>query len=57
MECSGGAARRAAVGSKYYANMALAGEKSPFLKDIDKVSAAAAIYSMDHAIPECLFPG
>ena len=39
MECSGAAARKAAVGSKYYANMVLAGEKSPFLKEIDKVSS------------------
>eukprot|EP00879_Flechtneria_rotunda_P024099 GHRR01025541.1.p1 GENE.GHRR01025541.1~~GHRR01025541.1.p1 ORF type:complete len:165 (+),score=59.64 GHRR01025541.1:654-1148(+) len=36
MEVSGAAAKKAAVGSNYFSNMALAGDKSPFLKHIDK---------------------
>eukprot|EP00878_Enallax_costatus_P037409 GHUV01042253.1.p1 GENE.GHUV01042253.1~~GHUV01042253.1.p1 ORF type:complete len:124 (+),score=34.49 GHUV01042253.1:332-703(+) len=36
MEVSGAAAKKAAVGSNYFSNMALAGEKSQWLKDIDK---------------------
>lgn len=38
MEVSGAAAKKAAVkSSNYFTNMALAGERSPFLKEIDQV--------------------
>lgn len=37
MEVSGAAKKKAAVGSNYFNNMALAGEKSQWLKEIDKV--------------------
>jgi hypothetical protein len=45
MQVSGAAAKQAAVASNYFSNMCLAGEQSPFLKDIDQVGdnkAAAA---------------
>jgi hypothetical protein len=38
MEASGAAAKKAAVkSSNYFTNMALAGERSPFLKEIEQV--------------------
>jgi hypothetical protein len=38
MEASGAAAKKAAVkSSNYFSNMALAGERSPFLKEIEQV--------------------
>lgn len=39
MEVSGAATKKAAVGSNYFNNMALAGEKSEWLEDIDKVKS------------------
>lgn len=47
MEVSGAAAKKAAVGNNYFNNMCLAGDSSPYLKDIDKVAMtrhAANIY-------------
>jgi hypothetical protein len=38
MQVSGAAAKQAAVASNYFTNMTLAGEQSPFLKEIEKVS-------------------
>jgi hypothetical protein len=41
MEASGAAAKKAAVkSSNYFSNMALAGERSPFLKEIEQVYTA-----------------
>jgi hypothetical protein len=36
MDVSGAAAKKAAVSSNYFSNMCLAGERSPFLKEIDQ---------------------
>lgn len=36
-ETSGASKKRASHASNYYSNMVLAGERSPFLKDIDLV--------------------
>jgi hypothetical protein len=40
MEVSGAARKQAAVSANYFSSMALAGEASPFLKDIDKARAS-----------------
>eukprot|EP00882_Tetradesmus_deserticola_P018086 GHRQ01019410.1.p1 GENE.GHRQ01019410.1~~GHRQ01019410.1.p1 ORF type:complete len:154 (-),score=33.76 GHRQ01019410.1:142-603(-) len=50
MEASGAAAKKAAVkSSNYFSNMALAGERSPFLKDIDQVRTAVLRHSQGPA--------
>jgi hypothetical protein len=43
LQVSGAAAKQAAVASNYFSNMCLAGEQSPFLKEIDKVSTSPAV--------------
>lgn len=39
METSGASAKKAAVGVNYFSNMCLAGDSSPYLKEIDAVRA------------------
>lgn len=40
MQVSGAAAKQAAVAGNYFSNMCLAGEQSPYLKDIEQVGVA-----------------
>lgn len=46
MHVSGASTKQAAVASNYFSNMCLAGEQSPFLKEIDKVNTCSAVEAL-----------